>query len=122
MSRPAPRQTMPARPPPAAPAQPLPAQGRQPGLFAQMATTAAGVAVGSAVGHTIGAAMSGGEGQQMEAAPAPAPVPQTQQQSVACQFELRQFLDCSQNQSDITLCQGLNEALRECRVRYGVQM
>lgn len=34
-------------------------QGRQPGLFAQMAATAGGVAVGSAVGHTIGAAMTG---------------------------------------------------------------
>lgn len=33
---------------------------RQPGLMAQMATTAAGVAVGSAVGHTIGHAMTGG--------------------------------------------------------------
>lgn len=33
---------------------------RQPGMFAQMATTAAGVAVGSAVGHTIGHAMTGG--------------------------------------------------------------
>lgn len=32
---------------------------RQPGMFAQMATTAAGVAVGSAVGHTLGHAMTG---------------------------------------------------------------
>lgn len=30
-------------------------QPKQPGLFAQMATTAAGVAVGSAVGHTLAA-------------------------------------------------------------------
>ena len=33
---------------------------KQPGLFAQMATTAAGVAVGSTVGHVIGAAITGG--------------------------------------------------------------
>ncbi len=33
--------------------------GRQPGLFGQMAATAGGVAVGSAVGHTIGAALTG---------------------------------------------------------------
>ncbi|XP_027627488.1 coiled-coil-helix-coiled-coil-helix domain-containing protein 2 isoform X3 [Tupaia chinensis] len=33
---------------------------RQPGLMAQMATTAAGVAVGSAVGHTLGHAITGG--------------------------------------------------------------
>jgi hypothetical protein len=34
-------------------------QGRQPGLFGQMAATAGGVAIGSAVGHTIGAALTG---------------------------------------------------------------
>ncbi|KAK4452899.1 mitochondrial intermembrane space cysteine motif-containing protein MIX17 [Podospora aff. communis PSN243] len=33
--------------------------GQQPGLFAQMATTAAGVAVGSAVGHTLSNAVGG---------------------------------------------------------------
>lgn len=42
---------------------------RQPGLFAQMASTAAGVAVGSAVGHTIGHAMTGAfSGGRSEAA------------------------------------------------------
>jgi hypothetical protein len=40
---------MPARQAPMAPAHPPAAQPRQPGMFAQMATTAAGVAVGSAV-------------------------------------------------------------------------
>ena len=44
--RPAPAAHPPAPPPPAAP---MAAQPKQPGLFAQMATTAAGVAVGSAV-------------------------------------------------------------------------
>lgn len=50
-----------APPPPAAPAPVVGAApvGRQPGLFAQMAATAGGVAVGSAVGHTIGAAITG---------------------------------------------------------------
>ena len=44
MSRPA------AQPPMAAPASaPMMQQPKQPGMFAQMATTAAGVAVGSAV-------------------------------------------------------------------------
>lgn len=52
VDRPAPSRpmsTMPARPPPAAPAHPPAAAPRQPGLMAQMATTAAGVAVGSTV-------------------------------------------------------------------------
>lgn len=47
----------PAHPPPSAVASP--AQPQQPGLMAQMATTAAGVAVGSAVGHVVGSALTG---------------------------------------------------------------
>ncbi len=47
------------RPPPSAPAPVAAPQGRQPGLFGQMAATAGGVAIGSAVGHTIGAALTG---------------------------------------------------------------
>uniref|UniRef100_A0A803W1A2 Coiled-coil-helix-coiled-coil-helix domain containing 2 n=1 Tax=Ficedula albicollis TaxID=59894 RepID=A0A803W1A2_FICAL len=54
---PAPRASVPAAAPPSAVATPAP---KQPGLMAQMATTAAGVAVGSAVGHTIGHAITGG--------------------------------------------------------------
>ncbi len=45
--------------PPATPAPVMAPQGRQPGLFGQMAAMAGGVAVGSAVGHTIGAALTG---------------------------------------------------------------
>lgn len=48
-----------AHPPPAAPTPVMAPQGRQPGLFGQMAATAGGVAIGSAVGHTIGAALTG---------------------------------------------------------------
>ncbi|KAM9443405.1 uncharacterized protein ACWYII_014968 isoform 1-T1 [Salvelinus alpinus] len=48
--------------PPSAMAAPAAAAPRQPGMFAQMATTAAGVAVGSAAGHMIGHAMTGGMG------------------------------------------------------------
>lgn len=47
---------------------------RQPGLMAQMATTAAGVAVGSAVGHTLGHAMTGGFGGGSNSEPASADV------------------------------------------------
>uniref|UniRef100_A0A6B0USF8 Putative coiled-coil-helix-coiled-coil-helix domain-containing protein 2 mitochondrial n=1 Tax=Ixodes ricinus TaxID=34613 RepID=A0A6B0USF8_IXORI len=123
---------------PAAPVQqtqPVPAQAhppatvapQQPGMFAQMATTAAGVAVGSAVGHTIGHALTGGVGGGGEvAAVAPAPVQQQQQPqqqlSGACQYELKQFLECAQNQHDISLCEGFNQVLKECRLQNGVSM
>lgn len=88
----------------------------------QMAATAGGVAIGSAVGHTIGHAMTGlFSGGSNEAAPAPAPgvAQQSAPASVpagACSWEVKQFLECAQNQSDLSLCEGFNEALRQCKV------
>jgi hypothetical protein len=130
------RAPAPARsyPPPAPvhhapPPPPMVAHPRQPGMFAQMATTAAGVAVGSAVGHTLGAAMTGslggGGGQEIaQAAPAQsAPVPIQQRYDPGnnpCQNQIQQFLECTQTQNDISLCAGFNEALKECKLRFGM--
>lgn len=110
------------------PPAPMMAQPQQPGMFAQMATTAAGVAVGSAVGHTLGHAMTGafsGGGSEAAAPEAPAaPMQQGQQPQLsgACQYELKQFLECAQNQHDISLCEGFNQVLKECRLQHGVSM
>ena len=41
------------------------------------------------------------------------------QAPLACEFELKQFLECTQTQHDITLCQGFNEALRQCKINNG---
>jgi hypothetical protein len=101
---------------------------KQPGLFAQMATTAAGVAVGSTVGHVLSGAILGGGSNN---APAQAPVQQQQppqqqyqqpqqQQQNPCWQQMQQFLDCSSNQSELSYCQGFNDALRECKSRYGL--
>lgn len=84
-----------------------------------------GVAVGSAIGHTMGHAMTGlfsGGSDSQEAAPAPvsqaAPIQQEQQSQGQCAWEISQFLKCSQEQNDLTLCQGFNEAMRQCKERY----
>lgn len=37
-----------------------------------------------------------------------------------CAWEIKQFLQCAENQTDITLCQGFNEAMRQCKTRYNV--
>merc|ERR1711992_165982 len=106
------------------------AQPQQPSLFKQMAATAGGVAVGSAVGHVAGSALTGmfSGGSSSEAAPAaaapaaaaaPPPAPlygqqaQPQEPSGPCAWEIKQFLQCAQGQTDITLCEGFNEALRQ---------
>jgi len=76
----------------------------------------------------VGAAITGGMGGGQEQAPAQQDY--TQQQpyypgggqavgSAPCQMEIKQFLDCAQSQYDITLCQGFNEALRQCRISNG---
>ncbi|CAC5381195.1 CHCHD2 [Mytilus coruscus] len=108
---------VPARAPPASPAHPPATQPRQPGLMAQMATTAAGVAVGSAVGHTLGVAMTGGSDSETLPAYQEPVYQQTHQQP--CQVEFKQFIECTQTQNDISMCQGLNEVLRECKLKFG---
>lgn len=92
-----------------------------------MATTAAGVAVGSAVGHTMGAALTGAlSGSSEPEAQVTAPVSQPSNQaavedsSAVCRFELRQFIECSQTQHDLSLCQGFSEALKDCRRANGL--
>ena len=46
------------------------------------------------------------------------PVSEQQQQN-PCGLELQQFVECAQNQSDISLCQGFNEVLRQCKLSHG---
>ncbi|CAH0563728.1 unnamed protein product [Brassicogethes aeneus] len=125
-----PARTAPAPAPAPVQAAPAPAPSQGPGLFGQMAATAGGVAVGSAIGHTMGAAVTGmfSGGGSSEAAPAPqqqATAPQAQQyagQSAEptgpCAWEIKQFLQCASTQSDLTLCQGFNEAIQQCKIRY----
>ncbi|BFF92335.1 coiled-coil-helix-coiled-coil-helix domain-containing protein 10 mitochondrial-like [Drosophila madeirensis] len=103
-------------------------------LFKDMAATAAGVAAGSAVGHVVGAGITslfgGGGGNSVPAnqpaeQAAPPVAVQAQRTSelvddAPCAYELRQFLKCTEENSDLTACQGFNEAMKECRRRYNI--
>lgn len=80
--------------------------------------------MGSVVGHAVTGLFSGGDSKE---AAAPAPVAQAapnqyqeqqQQPQGQCAWEISQFLKCSQEQSDLTLCQGFNEAMRQCKERF----
>ncbi|KAK9888024.1 hypothetical protein WA026_000308 [Henosepilachna vigintioctopunctata] len=140
-SAPTPRTTLPARtqqrapaPVPPQPTQmaPTAAAPQQPSMFAQMAATAGGVAVGSAIGHTVGHAVTGMfSGGSSETAAAPAAVPQqaapsqqthgsSMDENGPCGWEVKQFLQCASTQSDLTLCQGFNEAIQQCKIRYNI--
>lgn len=95
--------------------------------MAQMATTAAGVAVGSAVGHVVGSALTGAfSGGSSSSSSSSEPAKPTQQEppraapAQPCLFEVRQFLDCATNQTDLSLCEGFSEALKQCKYSHGV--
>ncbi|KAI9486091.1 MAG: hypothetical protein EXX96DRAFT_613928 [Benjaminiella poitrasii] len=101
---------------------------QQPGLFAQMATTAAGVAVGSAVGHTlangVSSIFSGGSSSSSSSEPV-ATEQQPQQQAFqpmtggggnACEADARAFTQCLEtNNNDMNACQWYLEALKSCQ-------
>lgn len=113
-------------PPPGAQTAPPAAAAQGPGLMGQMAATAGGVAIGSVVGHGISNAIWGGSSEkqpetyqdQMPQQQMPYQQPYSNQQQNPCSFEMEQFITCTQNQSDITVCQGFNQALKECKARY----
>nr|XP_039327618.1 coiled-coil-helix-coiled-coil-helix domain-containing protein 2-like [Saimiri boliviensis boliviensis] len=124
--RPAPAAQPPAAAPPSAVGCPA-AVPRQPSLLSQMATTAAGVAVGSAVGHTLGHTITGGfrGGSDPEHARPDITYQEPQgtqlaQQQHPCFYEIKQFLECAQNQGDIKLCGGFSEVLKQCRLANGL--
>uniref|UniRef100_A0A8C4N318 Coiled-coil-helix-coiled-coil-helix domain containing 2 n=1 Tax=Eptatretus burgeri TaxID=7764 RepID=A0A8C4N318_EPTBU len=117
--RPAPAAHPPARVPPQPTAVAPTTASRPPGLMAQMASTAAGVAVGSTVGHVVGHALTGGlEGSEKQPDVTYQETPSemaTNPSTMPCQLEVRQFLECAQQQHDLGLCEGFNEALRQCK-------
>ncbi|OAF70109.1 Histone acetyltransferase type B catalytic subunit [Intoshia linei] len=94
---------------------------RQPGLMANMASTAAGVAIGSTVGHAIGGALTGGMSQSenvdyAEANPRDYRQPVSNEMNGgACSYELQQFIKCTNMNNDISFCQQFSDALKTCK-------
>lgn len=91
--------------------------------MANVASTAAGVAIGHTIGHAITGAFSGGSNQEPAVAEQQGQQPmQAQQQSLAgqdaCKYELDQFLSCAKESYDLSLCDGFNQVLKECKMRY----
>lgn len=40
-------------------------------------------------------------------------------QQQACSYELKQFVECAQTQSDLKLCEGFSEVLKQCKFSNG---
>ncbi|KAI7901970.1 uncharacterized protein BX663DRAFT_513094 [Cokeromyces recurvatus] len=104
---------------------PTVAQPRQPGLFSQMASTAAGVAVGSAVGHTMAngvSSMFGGsdaqqtEPQQQQQTYQQPMVSQTQTGGASCEADAKAFTQCLEaTNNDMSACKWYLDALKQCQ-------
>ncbi|RUS18395.1 hypothetical protein BC937DRAFT_88816 [Endogone sp. FLAS-F59071] len=125
---PAPRQqqqTGLSQPNPSSVGQPAP---KQPGLFAQMASTAAGVAVGSTIGHTMGAGISGMFGGHSNSAPTeaeptpfqteaqPTPFQTTGDPALSCEADSKAFIKCLEaTNNNMTACQYYFDALKACQ-------
>ncbi|KAK4199717.1 hypothetical protein QBC40DRAFT_281321 [Triangularia verruculosa] len=95
---------------------------QSPGLMAQMASTAAGVAIGSSVGHVIGGGISSLFGGGSSAAADP--VDQTAQQNSQhnqtwgnnCQGATQQFTKCmDDNSGNMQICGWYLEQLKACQ-------
>jgi hypothetical protein len=72
------------------------------------------------MGHALTGMFSGGSSEAAAQPAAAAPAqnygqPQQSQPSGPCAWEVSQFIQCAQNQGDLTLCEGFNEALRQCK-------
>ncbi|GAA5977584.1 hypothetical protein JCM11641_006870 [Rhodosporidiobolus odoratus] len=119
MAAPPPAQRQ-APPAPVAHAPPAAAPSQGPGLFGQMASTAAGVAVGSTVGHGLSSMLFGGGGSS---APAEAPAQPVEQQSFqqarmggACDVQAKDFVSCLNGTgNDSTACQYYLDMLKQCQ-------
>merc|ERR1712240_327210 len=78
-------------------------------------------------GALMGGSSSSEQPPAAAAAPPPPPQQYGQQQpmygqqqqpnepSGPCAWEVKQFIQCAQGQADLTLCEGFNEALRQCK-------
>lgn len=47
------------------------------------------------------------------------PMYQQAPQQQACSYELKQFIECAQTQSDLKLCEGFSEVLKQCKFANG---
>ncbi|KAI8082636.1 uncharacterized protein B0P05DRAFT_537808 [Gilbertella persicaria] len=106
--------------------QPAVVQGRQPGLFSQMASTAAGVAVGSAVGHTMAngvSAMFGGGSSEPQQQPQEQyqssyqqPMAAQTQNGASCEADAKAFTQCLEaTNNDMSACKWYFDALKQCQ-------
>ncbi len=89
---------------------------KQPGMFQRVAETAAGVAVGSAIGNVFTSAVSGlfGSGSSSD------PKSSSDKSENACEKDKLNFIRCTENENDLAKCEELQKEYKECRIKYNL--
>lgn len=110
-------------------------------MLAQGAALGAGAAVGSTMVHGAMGMMGGGsdrhrdeggmqqQGGQNQAMDQASPygaqggamAQQNQQMQNPCAYQLQDFLNCTQQQSDLSLCTAFNDVYKQCKLNNGMQ-
>lgn len=99
------------------------------GMVASGMAMGAGAAVGSSMVHGAMGMMSGSgsssdnqqqQQQDQQAAPQSAYAAQPVAHSNPCQEQLNQFMNCSQQNSDLSLCSPFNDIYRDCKLSHGL--
>ncbi|KAI0173631.1 hypothetical protein GGR52DRAFT_543828 [Hypoxylon sp. FL1284] len=99
-----------------APSAAAPQASQGPGLFGQMASTAAGVAVGSSIGHAVGGLFSGGGSSEPAEAAPPQASPQQNQWGNNCAGATQSFTKCmDDNSGNMQICGWYLEQLKACQ-------
>eukprot|EP00116_Pleurobrachia_bachei_P013333 sb/3473595/ len=109
------RAAAPAAAAPSAVAAPAAAAPQKGGMMRDIATTAAGVAGGHLAANAI-MGMWNGSGSSNQGVGYSDRAPQ--QQGGPCGQQLQDFINCTQNNYDISLCTGFNQALKDCKLMH----
>lgn len=110
--------------PPPQQAPPVQQQSSQPGMFSQMASTAAGVAVGSTVGHTLANGVSsifgGGSQAPAEQQQQAAVQQQPEQQQARCEVDAKNLTRClDESGGNMQVCDWYLQQLKACQQAAG---
>ncbi|VVC36561.1 Hypothetical protein CINCED_3A019282 [Cinara cedri] len=99
---------------------PPPGERKQRGVFVESAAMAGGISTGAVVGRTLGEGavniLTGHNNTSADQSK------KTEKNVDPCARTIHEFLNCTLNSVDIESCTELNEAVRQCKRTYDVQI
>jgi len=84
-------------------------------VFKEAAAHAVGVAAGSVVGHAIGSGITGLFRRRDQQ-----PHHSDLVEEGPCAKEMKQFLKCTEDNDDLSVCKEFNDAVRRCHRQYNI--